>query len=124
MEALKKKVVAVDKQRRVGFAMYYNEVNTRHYERLEMMKHYEGMLNSRDVGLELPIHLEIELKELYEKTKKLCECPICLEIMEKKDEMCFSSCGHLYHPECYDKLINMNDAKCALCRRKIYKKKH
>jgi choline kinase len=124
MEALKKKVINADKQRRVGFAMYYNEVNNRHDERLEMMKHYEGMLNNKEAPEQVPLHIEIELKELYEKTKKLCCCPICLELMIDKEEMCFSSCGHLYHPECYEKLLNMNDAKCALCRRKIYKKKN
>jgi len=124
MEALKKKVVAVDKQRRVGFAMYYEEVDSRHNERLELMSHYEGMLNSREMGMELPIHIEVELKELYEKTKKLCECPICLDVMKVKDDMKFSSCGHLYHPDCYEKLLAMPDPKCALCRRKIYKKKN
>jgi len=128
MEALKKKNKSLTAQlkykesaRRAGFAMFYSEKTKNFTLNLENKKLYKKLLDDGDKE-GLPIHIISELKELYTKTSKLCECPICLEEMNP-DDMVFSSCGHLYDKKCYDKLCAMNDAKCAICRRKIYTKK-
>ena len=126
MEALKKenkslkgKLKYTDGARRAGFAMFYAEVDRNFLMAERHRIALEKILNvPNDV---IPKHIENELKELYAETRKSIECPICLDIITS-DTLCLSSCGHKYHKNCYDLLLE-KDGKCGICRRKIYPKK-
>tara|TARA_R110000851_G_scaffold118914_3_gene246482 strand:- start:5269 stop:5658 length:390 start_codon:yes stop_codon:yes gene_type:complete len=128
METLKKEIRSLKAQlkykegaRRAGFAMFYAEEE----RNFNMMFSHENKMRTilkNAVGENsIPKHIENELKELYEETKKVIECPICLDIINRED-LTLSSCGHKYHKECYKELLE-KDGKCAMCRRKIYAKK-
>lgn len=49
------------------------------------------------------------------------DCVICMDAMDKPDEVCKFQCGHIFHTECcnqfFDKLCIANlDITCPLCR--------
>ncbi len=126
MEALKKenkslkgKLKYTEGARRAGFAMFYAEMDRNFNLSVKNEKLLKDILNvPSDV---IPNHIENELKELYAETRKSIECPICLDVIDS-DTLCLSSCGHKYHKNCYDLLLE-KDGKCGICRRKIYPKK-
>ena len=118
-KSLKGKLKYTEGARRAGFAMFYAEVDRNFLMAERHRIALEKILNvPNDV---IPTHIENELKELYAETKKSIECPICLDIITS-DTLCLSSCGHKYHKNCYDLLLE-KDGKCGICRRKIYPKK-
>ena len=117
-KSLKGKLKYTEGARRAGFAMFYAEVDRNFLMAERHRIALEKILNvPNDV---IPTHIENELKELYAETKKSIECPICLDIITS-DTLCLSSCGHKYHKNCYDLLLE-KDGKCGICRRKIYPK--
>lgn len=58
-------------------------------------------------------HLSRMFLELYDKVGQLCDCPICLETMNK-DNTHIPICGHLICKTC--KLNPVVD-KCPICRK-------
>ena len=128
MEALKKenktlkwKLKMAEGGRKAGWASFYRCENERYDLALKNIKLLKE-LEKNEGDLQLPNHIVSEIKELYEETRKCVECPITLEIIPK-DMIVFSNCGHIYHRDSYAKLCAMDDAKCAICRRKVYPKK-
>jgi len=100
-------------QKKFAWAKYYEEVmwgianNQRLNEKLEALEQQVG----------IPDHVKNEIAELHAETKKLIECPICYDTLNK-DNLALPSCGHKYCSSCLDKIDT-----CAICRKKIYKKK-
>ncbi len=45
-------------------------------------------------------------------------CPICFEVLEKRDIRYSFPCSHPYHKTCLENLIE-NKGNCALCRASI-----
>ena len=91
METLKKEIRSLKAQlkykegaRRAGFAMFYAEEE----RNFNMMFSHENKMRTilkNAVGENsIPKHIENELKELYEETKKVIECPICLDIINRE----------------------------------------
>ena len=120
--SLKGKLKYCDGARRAGFAMFYAEVDRNFTLMVENEKLLKDMLEKCSVSENaIPKHIENELKELYTETRKSIECPICLWIIGI-NTLCLSSCGHKYHKDCYNELLE-KDGKCGVCRRKIYPKK-
>ena len=62
-------------------------------------------------------HIVEEIEKMTAELRKQIECPICLEIIEV-GHLKMTGCGHKYCEECYNKID-----ECAICRKKIYKKK-
>jgi hypothetical protein len=98
-----------------AWSRYYTEVDRNmdlHRKYCEVIKNVNGDLNS-----ELPTHLLDEMKELYNLLKKEIECPICIEIIQT-DTLKITNCGHKFCETCFNRI-----EECAICRKKIYKKK-
>ena len=55
-------------------------------------------------------------KEIIEKKKEGCECSICLENIKLNEYIHILKCGHIFHYQCLQELINHNDNKCPNCR--------
>ena len=58
-------------------------------------------------------HLTNMFLELYDKVGQLCDCPICLDTMDK-DNTNIPMCGHLICKTCK---TNPQVDKCPICRR-------
>jgi hypothetical protein len=107
-----------------GWACFYKAEELNHHlhnQYLYRIKELERKINERDSKLyekdHIPDFVINEIKELLTEVKKEVECPICFEEI-KSENIKFSSCGHKFCETCLSK-IN----ECAVCRKKIYKKK-
>ena len=120
--SLKARLKYTECARRAGFAMFYSESDINFTLMVKNEKLLKEMLEKCSVSENaIPKHIENELKELYTETRKSIECPICLDVIGI-NTLCLSSCGHKYHKDCYNLLLE-KDGKCGVCRRKIYPKK-
>ncbi len=131
-----KKIKSLEKQKSFAFAKFYNECKRKHTEYIELYHKHKKMSEDLEVMCEnlqelsqdleqagqLPLHVISELKEMYVKEKKIIECPICYDIIEV-DNLVFSSCLHKYCKGCYDRLLEQEEKKCAVCRKKLFIKK-
>ena len=98
-----------------AWSRYYNEVD----RNMDLHRKYCEIVNgmNSEMNSELPTHLLEEMKELYNLLKKEIDCPICMEIINN-DTLKITNCGHKYCMTCYDRI-----EECAICRKKIFKKK-
>ena len=110
-DVLKKENKKLTNSKKYAWAKYYSEVN----ERLDndttkyiKMNYYIEYI---------PEHIKSEYISMLEELKKDIECPICYEIIDKKD-LKISNCGHKYCNECFDRLITTKN-ECALCKKKL-----
>lgn len=56
-----------------------------------------------------------------EAMKKDRVCSVCLESMEKRDEMReIWKCSHVFHRECIDRWVQEGRVTCPLCRSALY----
>ena len=46
----------------------------------------------------------------------MSDCCICLEILDKDNEIVSLDCKHMFHYNC---LVNVKNNKCPLCRKEI-----
>ena len=116
----------LNKKAKIGWACFFQSSNENHNIHMEYMSKINSMrLALEGMGQKLseqksaPIHLQNELKELYEFSKKEVSCPICLEVIEI-NQIKFSTCSHKYCETCLNQLKAQPQPKCAICRRKIY----
>lgn len=106
------------KKSKAGWASFYRaEADAHQRDTLNMEAITDLKLKLEDSGTEFPTFLANELRDLMISLKKQIECPICFDELDAKD-IKFSSCGHKYCGECLSKLD-----ECAVCRKKIYRKK-
>lgn len=116
----------LNKKAKMGWAAFFQSENKNHNIHLEYISKLNAMrLALENMGQKLseasssPIHLQNELKELYEFSKKEVSCPICLEVLPT-NEIKFSTCSHKYCESCLNQLKSQPQPKCAICRRRIY----
>ena len=119
-----KKVKALEKKSKVGWAKYYKSEQASHIlmtHHMEKMKEMEEKMKEQNIYnndiWNIPEFVKNEMKDMIKELKKEIECPICLTEL-KSDEIKFSSCGHKYCASCLAKID-----ECAICRKKIYHKK-
>ena len=106
------------KKSKAGWAAYYAECRDSHQrDTLYIEAIHDLKLKLENENQMFPVFLQQELRDLMVSLKKQIECPICLHELDAKD-IKFSSCGHKYCGECLSRID-----ECAVCRRKIYKKK-
>ena len=115
MEQLRKQLAYSKKQTAYAWAKYYEEVNSQHARDLAMYQAHNNIVN--DGAEELPKHFVDEIEKMMCELKRKIECPICMDIIGE-GKLKITGCGHKYCDECYDKIDD-----CAICRRKINKKK-
>jgi hypothetical protein len=104
---------------RLRFVNHYKELQ---YEIIGYYDDFELLFHS---GYE---RIDFEIYEiLNDKEKELpesAECPICYEIMEKK-EIIQTTCGHNYCKSCIEKILSQSSLSsshsCAICRTKVGK---
>jgi hypothetical protein len=92
-----------------------------------LLKEEEAMRDFAKVSRELNTNNMLEvLQELNKREKKLKEeeerdkeCPICLEVNNKKAK---TECGHIFCRECIVIHIKKNNTECPMCRQKISEK--
>ena len=120
-QQLQRQINSLKKSKSFAFAMYYKEKKDVHLQSIELYETHKRHYEELQKCMEPPVHIINELKEQYEKDKKVIECPICLDVIAI-DNLEFSSCLHKYCKTCLDQLKNQDDPKCALCRKKIYTK--
>ena len=118
-QKLKFKINSLEKQKSFAFAMYYEECKKEHIYNMNLYESHKNMFEELQQLTEPPIHIINELKEMYEKEKKIIECPICLEVIPT-DKLEFSTCLHRYCGDCLDQLKQQPNPKCAVCRKKLY----
>jgi hypothetical protein len=99
-----------NKKLNFAWRKYYALLEQQHERKLN---EHQVFLNTK---LDLPLHVQHQLKQYYELIKENITCPICLEIVQT-DNVMFSSCGHLYCKEDFEKI--KESAKCAVCRSTI-----
>ncbi|XP_022737304.1 E3 ubiquitin-protein ligase RHA2A-like [Durio zibethinus] len=57
----------------------------------------------------------------HEQVEKNTICTVCLDSMEKNDEMReLCKCSHVFHKECLDTWVNEGQVTCPLCRSTLY----
>ena len=106
------------KKSKAGWASFYRaEAEAHQRDTLYLEAIHDLKLKLEETETEFPTFLAEELRDLMISLKKQIECPICMDELDAKD-IKFSSCGHKYCGECLSKLD-----ECAVCRKKIYKKK-
>tara|TARA_R110000823_G_scaffold300464_2_gene421289 strand:- start:1017 stop:1373 length:357 start_codon:yes stop_codon:yes gene_type:complete len=110
----------LNKKSKVGWAKYYQAESRHHSEMGELLNIIMGLEQKITQGVDkeiIPDFVKNEIIELKSQLKQKVECPICLDQLEPAN-IKFSSCGHKYCETCLSKI---ND--CAICRKKIYRKK-
>lgn len=102
--------------RAFAWAKYYEAVIGDHNFNIGQ---YTAITNTYVGETELPKHLCDEFAAMAMALKKKIECPICLEVIQTEPNgvLKITNCGHKYCEPCYDQID-----KCAICRKKIYKK--
>lgn len=109
----KAKYESCDRQRKVAWAKYFEELNRNHDQSVQRYIKIKEVVETDAT----PQFIIDELKDMYEKLKKEVECPICLEIIpHKKIEI--TKCGHKFCKDCYDQMVATNN-KCGICRKQI-----
>ena len=102
------------RQRAFAWGKYYEEVN----RNLDADRNtYLTYQNVSEGGEPLPKHFTEWVESLMSELKKKIECPICLDIIGE-GKLKISNCGHKYCESCFERIDT-----CAICRKKIYKKK-
>jgi len=106
------------KKSKAGWASFYRaEADAHQRDILYLEAIHDLKLKLEETETEFPAFVANELRDLMISLKKQIECPICMDELHAKD-IKFSSCGHKYCQECLSKLD-----ECAVCRKKIFKKK-
>ena len=49
-------------------------------------------------------------------------CTICLEDFIQDENINETNCGHFFHENCMEKILNNNIKKCPVCRRNLYER--
>jgi len=101
------------RQRAFAWAKYYEQVAQTLDDNRTTYLSYQ---NVSEGGEPLPKHFTDWVEGLMIELKKKIECPVCLDIIGE-GKLKISNCGHNYCSDCFVKLD-----KCAICRKKIYKK--
>lgn len=99
------------RQTAYAWAKYYEQVNMNHDRSINMYT----LLNDAD-------RLTDQLKECCIQLKMEIDCPICYEIIEL-EQLQITHCGHKYCKNCYERLMQAEKPKCAICRKNLYKKR-
>ena len=106
------------KKSKAGWASFYRaEADAHQRDTLYLEAIHDLKLKLEETETEFPAFVANELRDLMISLKKQIECPICMDELDAKD-IKFSSCGHKYCQTCLSKLD-----ECAVCRKKIFKKK-
>ena len=106
------------KKSKAGWASFYRaEAEAHQRDTLYLEAIHDLKLKLEQAETEFPTFVADELRDLMISLKKQIECPICMDELDAKD-IKFSSCGHKYCGECLSKID-----ECAVCRKKIFKKK-
>lgn len=107
---------SMKKQRAFAWAKFYEQVthahefNTQQWNRMDTLRR-----QAEDAAAEVPKHICDELLEMTSQLKSKIECPICLDVIQA--DLKITMCGHKYCSTCFAAID-----KCAICRKKIYKK--
>ena len=106
----------LNNQRKYAWAQYYQLLNRTHSDTYSAYQTNTRLLETATETL--PLFLLKEIRELHKKQRSQLECPVCMEIIEL-DGLKITSCGHKYCEKCY---MDPRLEKCAICRKKIYRK--
>ena len=109
----KAKCISTDKQRRVAWAKYFEELNRNHDQSVQRFIKVKEVVETEAT----PQFIIDELKEMYDALKKEVECPICMEVIPH-GKIEITKCGHKFCKDCYDKLVATSN-ECAMCRKQI-----
>lgn len=106
----------LEKKSKMGWACYYRAVEKFQEKEVKYLSYIQE-LQQETKKEEVDItFLTNQMKEMMDLLKIETECPICLETIAPKDVK-ITYCGHKYCSSCLKKID-----KCALCKKKIYKK--
>lgn len=75
-------------------------------------------LKNQVKSFDIPNHIKIHYINFLIKSKH--NCPICLSIIKKDENVFLTICGHLFHEDCINHDNNLSD-KCPNCRTYIPK---
>lgn len=75
-----------------------------------------NMISNRPQSPPPQVIVKINLKQIH--CNKEDECCICLDSINDKTKIYNLNCEHLFHPDCIDKWVNINNT-CPLCRIEI-----
>lgn len=117
MEKLRNYNKSLLKQKNYAWAKFYESEIEKHMIQIEYYDLVNNMISGGAEKEIIPEFVINELRDLYEKTKKQIECPICFKELKIKEDIKFSNCGHKFCEVCLSKIEN-----CAICRKKIYRK--
>ena len=55
-------------------------------------------------------------EKIMQEKKDITECTICLEMFKKDDDINILKCGHIFHYNCIEKVIDHHLSRCPNCR--------
>jgi late competence protein required for DNA uptake (superfamily II DNA/RNA helicase) len=113
-QQLERELKACDKQRRMAWAKYYQELDKRWTEARIIVRVVEK-IDTED----MPSHITTEFYDMAMSLKKEFECPVCLTMPDTKENFKVTKCGHIYCKTCLEQLKQVKPSKCAICRENI-----
>lgn len=105
-----------DKQRAYAWAKFYDLTHREH----DRDYNHHRWIKSIAALPELGDYVKKQLIEMGAELKKVWECPICLEFIEK-DNLDITPCGHYYCKGCLERVKKEPFPKCAVCRHTFLK---
>ncbi len=119
--AWKKAFFYKDKNRKIAWIKYYDEIRENHYLKARNYELQQKILDNFDLAEDdeedgIATHIQNEIFDMVKELKKDIECPICLEPIVIRDDLHITNCGHKYCVKCRKQIDN-----CAICRKKLGK---
>ena len=113
----KKRYEYANKQKAFAWAKYYEAQQQELEDNTYIYNQYHQLMEDDKVrGVDN--HLQSFIKDLYDKSKVVVECRICLEPISK-DDLQTGRCGHNFHKNCMDEWKEVDKVHCPLCRKKF-----
>ena len=67
--------------------------------------------------LSIPSHIASVYLDSIDYTKE--ECPICLDVMQNKNNITLTNCGHIFCNKCFNELEQRKITTCPTCANKV-----
>ncbi|KAH7044666.1 hypothetical protein B0J12DRAFT_742478 [Macrophomina phaseolina] len=78
-----------------------------------------GMLDASAPSMPYAAWLELQLQKASSLAYDNAICAICLDMVDRKDEVRDLACAHVFHTACLDSWVSRGHYYCPLCHRLV-----